>query len=79
MRMLLMVFWTLTPAVIASGCGDYLSGHGLSEDPNNVTTLKKPGPLYLSIQQAGASQHEGALQMHYMQQVAGINRGAQGV
>jgi hypothetical protein len=62
----------------AAGCGDYLSGPGLSDDPNNVTTLAKPGPLYLSIQQAAAGQHEGAVQLHFMQQVAGINRAAQG-
>jgi hypothetical protein len=78
MRYLLSVLLVLSPALSATGCGDYLSGPGLSDDPNNVTTLTRPGPLYLSIQQAGAGQHEVAVQMHYVQQVAGINRGAQG-
>ena len=74
MRYLPSLFLVLSAALSAAGCGDYLSGPGLSDDPNNVTTLTKPGPLYLSIQQAGAGQHENAVQMHYVQQVAGINR-----
>src|ERR1700693_5776341 len=74
----LSVLLVLSAALSATGCGDYLSGPGLSDDPNNVTALTKPGPLYLSIQQAGAFQHEAAVQMHYVQQVAGVNRAAQG-
>jgi hypothetical protein len=65
----------------AVGCGDYLSGPGLNSDPNTILTLTKPGPLYLAIQQAGPALHEGlgATALHYMQQVADIGRGAQGV
>jgi hypothetical protein len=60
-------------ALGAAACGDYLSGPGLSTDPNNPTTLTEPGPLYVSIQ---LQVIEGGTGTHYMQQVAGIARGA---
>jgi hypothetical protein len=63
-----------------TGCGDYLTGPGVSTDPNAVTTIDRPGPLYHSIQsQAGRlgvsiGSREAAVQ--YTQQLAGLGRGA---
>lgn len=69
-----MVAWLGLAATLA-GCGDYLSGPGVSADPNNITTLTKPGPLYVGIQQAATGQHEGqGAAVLYMQQIAGIER-----
>ena len=59
------------------GCGDFLSGPGLDQDPNNILTLGKPGPLYIGIQKAAPGLREGSLAVLYMQQYAGRTRGAQ--
>jgi len=74
MRDSLKLMLGLGLALGAVGCGDYFSGPGLSEDPNNVTRLTKPGPLYINIQQAVT--HEGGTEILYMQHLAGIARGA---
>ena len=66
-------------ALIAPACGDYLSGPGISDDPNHVLTLSKPGPLYVGIQQTAAWLQE-AERGHNMaaltQQLAGVARQA---
>jgi len=67
----------LSLALSAAGCRDYLSGPGVNSDPNNILTLTKPGPLYVSIQLAAP--REVAAEMHYVQQVANIARGARHV
>ena len=64
-------------AVSALGCSDYLSGPGISTDPNNPSQLTRPGPLYVGIQAALAPQREGQVArdaMETMQQIAGIAR-----
>ena len=33
-----------------AGCNDFLSGDGVDNDPNNITRLSRPGPLYVGIQ-----------------------------
>ena len=61
----------------ATGCSDYLTGPGVSKDPNNVTNLTRAGPLYIGIQAAQPVQFEGQLARiaaEYTQQVAGISR-----
>lgn len=64
-------------ALSAAGCGDYLSGPGVSEDPNNILTLSKPGPLYVGIQRTMAGQQEGRLVPEfYTQRLAGLGRSA---
>ena len=66
-------------ALLAPACGDYLSGPGVSDDPNHILTLSKPGPLYVAIQQTAALQQEGGLGQNaaaVMQQIAGVARGA---
>jgi hypothetical protein len=79
MRHSFRVLLGLGLALGAAACSDYLSGPGISStsDPNNITNLTKPGPLYVAIQQAGAPQREGQLARdatQYVQQVAGISR-----
>jgi hypothetical protein len=64
-------------AISAAGCGDYLSGPGVDQDPNNITKLTRPGPLYIGIQALQSVQFEGQLARNaaeYVQQVAGISR-----
>jgi hypothetical protein len=66
-------------ALGAAGCSDYLSGPGIAStsDPNNVTALTKPGPLYIGVQEAGPPQREGQIARfaaEYVQQIAGIAR-----
>jgi starch-binding outer membrane protein, SusD/RagB family len=59
------------------GCGDFLSGPGVDEDPNNITQLTRPGPLYISIQALQSVQFEGQLARNaaeYVQQIAGNSR-----
>jgi hypothetical protein len=54
-----------------AGCGDFLSGPSVSDDPNVITELTRPGPLYLTIQRYGAQHEVNAVQ--YMQQIAGVS------
>jgi hypothetical protein len=68
-RRLLLIGWLGTAA-----CGDYLSGPGLSEDPNNILTVGSPTALYLGIQHSFGAQREGSAALYYMQQVAGLGR-----
>jgi hypothetical protein len=77
MRYSLRAVLGLGVALSALGCSDYLSGPGLSTDPNNPSTLTRPGPLYVSIQVALSPQREGQMVrdgMEIMQQIAGIAR-----
>jgi starch-binding outer membrane protein, SusD/RagB family len=79
MRRSIRVLLGLGLALGAAGCSDFLSGPGVgsNEDPNNIITLTKPGPLYVSIQQALAPQREGnlaRLATMYTQQAAGVAR-----
>ena len=63
--------------LFAAGCNDYLSGPGVSEDPNNINRLTRPGPLYIGIQAAQAVQFESQLARNaamYTQQIAGVSR-----
>src|SRR3954463_10645120 len=64
-------------AFSATGCGDFLSGPGVDQDPNNITKLTRPGPLYIGIQALQSVQFEGQLARNaaeYVQQVAGHSR-----
>src|SRR6476620_8219456 len=64
-------------ALGATGCNDYLSGPGVSQDPNNITKLTRPGPLYIGIQAAQGVQFQGQLArtaVEYVQQVSGNSR-----
>ncbi len=77
MRHSLRVVLGLGLALSAAGCSDYLSGPGVSTDPNNITTLTRPGPLYVAVQVAGPPQHEGQIARDatlYTQQIAGFQR-----
>jgi Starch-binding associating with outer membrane len=62
--------------LLVAACGDFLSGPGISEDPNKILTLSKPGPLYVAIQQTAGWQQEGGPFAAFMQQIAGVSRGA---
>ncbi|MGH7526401.1 MAG: SusD/RagB family nutrient-binding outer membrane lipoprotein [Gemmatimonadales bacterium] len=70
----------LLSAVLASGaagCNEYLSGPGVDEDPNNITRLTRPGPLYIGIQALQSVQFEGQIARNaaeYVQQVSGNSR-----
>jgi len=60
-----------------AGCNDFLSGDGVDRDPNNITRLTRPGPLYVGIQALQAVQFEGQLARstgEYVQQIAGNSR-----
>ena len=64
-------------AIGTAGCSDFLSGPGIDQDPNNITKLTRPGPLYIGIQALQSVQFEGQLARNaaeYVQQVAGISR-----
>jgi hypothetical protein len=79
MRRSIRVLLGLGLALGAAGCSDFLSGPGVgsNEDPNNIISLTKPGPLYVSIQQALSVQREGQVARNatqYVQQVAGVAR-----
>jgi starch-binding outer membrane protein, SusD/RagB family len=77
MRQSFKVVLSLGLVLSGAGCGDYLSGPGVDQDPNNVTSLKKAGPLYIGIQAAGPPQREGQLARYaamYTQQLAGVAR-----
>ena len=70
----------LLSAALATGlaaCNSFLSGPGVDEDPNNITRLTRPGPLYVGIQALQSVQFEGQLARttsEYVQQVAGNSR-----
>jgi hypothetical protein len=77
MRPTLRVVLGLGLALSAAGCSDYLSGPGVTTDPNNISSLTRPGPLYVAIQVALSPQREGQMArdaMEYMQQIAGVAR-----
>ena len=60
-----------------AGCNDFLSGDGVDRDPNNITRLTRPGPLYVGIQALQSVQFEGQLARsaaEYVQQIAGNSR-----
>jgi starch-binding outer membrane protein, SusD/RagB family len=60
-----------------AGCNDFLSGDGIDRDPNNITRLTRPGPLYVGIQALQSVQFEGQLARsaaEYVQQIAGNSR-----
>jgi len=64
-------------ALGAAGCNDFLSGDGVDNDPNNITRLTRPGPLYVGIQALQSVQFEGQLARsaaEYVQQIAGNSR-----
>ena len=64
-------------ALGTAACNDYLSGPGVSQDPNNITKLSRPGPLYIGIQAAQAVQFQGQIARsaaEYVQQVSGNSR-----
>jgi len=64
-------------ALAAAACSDFLAGPGLSDDPNNITTLTQAGPLYVAVQRRAAEIHEvEQVPLLYMQHLAGIGRAA---
>jgi hypothetical protein len=77
MHTALRVALALGVAVGAVGCSDYLSGPNVTNDPNNVSKLVRPGPIYIAVQQNQAVQHEGQIARNaaeYTQQIAGFSR-----
>ena len=71
--------WLLSAALAlgSAACDDFLSGPGVDEDPNNITRLTRPGPLYVGIQALQSVQFEGQLARNaaeYVQQIAGNSR-----
>jgi hypothetical protein len=77
MRHSLRLLLSAALVLAATGCGDFLSGPGVDQDPNNITKLTRPGPLYIGIQALQSVQFEGQLARNaaeYVQQVAGISR-----
>jgi hypothetical protein len=68
---------TVALALGAAGCNDFLSGNGVSDDPNNISKLTRPGPLYIGIQAAHGVQFQGQLArdaVMYVQQISGNSR-----
>lgn len=64
-------------ALVATACDDFLSGPGVDQDPNNVTNLENPGPIYVGLQNAASNIFEGQLARisgMYTQQIAGVSR-----
>jgi hypothetical protein len=66
----------------AAGCGNFLSGPGLStHDPNSVSGLTDAGPLYDGVevgQMSNYSTQFARTMAEYTQQVAGVSRQQQG-
>lgn len=62
----------------SAGCDKFLTGPGIDQDPNNVSLNNQaPGPLYVGVQTAQATQFEGQLARlaaMYTQQIAGVGR-----
>jgi hypothetical protein len=60
-----------------SGCSDFISGPGVTTNPNTVDALTRPGPLYVGAQMAQVVQYEGQLARYatmYTQQISGNSR-----
>jgi hypothetical protein len=60
-----------------AGCSDFISGPGVTTNPNTVDQLTRPGPLYVGAQMAQVVQYEGQLGRYaamYTQQVSGNSR-----
>ena len=77
MRNSLKLLLSAALALGAAGCNDFLSGDGVDNDPNNITRLTRPGPLYVGIQALQSVQFEGQLARNaaeYVQQIAGNSR-----
>jgi hypothetical protein len=73
--------WKLAAGVAlalgAVGCNDFLSGNGVSTDPNNIDRLTRPGPLYIGIQAAQGVQFQSQIARDaamYVQQISGNSR-----
>jgi hypothetical protein len=76
-RLALCRCFGVSALLAAAACSDFLAGPGLGDDPRNITTLTQPGPLYVAVQRRAADVHElQQAPMMYMQQIAGIGRGA---
>jgi hypothetical protein len=68
-------------ALVAAGCGNFLTGPGVDKTPNAALALDDAGPLYISLQAGSAVIFEGPIARTaamYDQQVSGINRQQQG-
>ena len=68
-------------ALVAAGCGNFLTGPGVDKTPNAATSLNEAGPLYVSLQAGAAVIFEGPIPRTtsmYVQQVSGFNRQQQG-
>jgi hypothetical protein len=77
MRHSLKLVLSAALALGTAGCNDFLSGDGVDRDPNNITRLTRPGPLYIGIQALQSVQFEGQVARsaaEYVQQVAGNSR-----
>ncbi len=77
MRNSLKLVLSAALALGVAGCNDFLSGDGVDNDPNNITNLSRPGPLYVGIQALQSVQFEGQLARNaaeYVQQIAGNSR-----
>ncbi len=77
MRNSLKLVLSAALALGVAGCNDFLSGDGVDRDPNNITRLTRPGPLYVGIQALQSVQFEGQLARsaaEYVQQIAGNSR-----
>ncbi len=77
MEKVLKAVLALGVVLSAAGCSDYLSAPDVTADPTKVTTIAKPGPLYIGIQEAGPPQREGQIARfatEYTQQISGFSR-----
>src|SRR5688572_7233086 len=77
MRHSLTLLLSAALALGTAACNDFLSGPGVDQDPNNITRLTRPGPLYVGIQALQSVQFEGQLARNaaeYVQQIAGNSR-----
>jgi starch-binding outer membrane protein, SusD/RagB family len=77
MRHSLKLLLSAALALGTGACNDFLSGPGVDQDPNNITRLTRPGPLYIGIQALQSVQFEGQLARNaaeYVQQIAGNSR-----
>lgn len=68
-------------ALVAAGCGNFLTGPGVDKTPNAALDLTDAGPLFVSLQAGSVVFFEGTAARTvamYIQQVSGINRQQQG-